>query len=540
MEGKIVVLFLMALLGGIVGGFGLSYIAYQPQVQNNQNTITNLQNQVANLNSTLEGLLNMSGALAQSIGELEARTLNRSTGPSYIISQMVVGEDTYVCMQNGTTGKLDYCSLDSSAVFNACTGNLTDGGTILIKGGHYVMTASFLVGDNTSVEGEGVATELVLGTGLVCPVVSNLNTTTGNMNITLRNFKINGNEDGVGASANYTTSGVRFARVNDSRIEDMYIENCWASCIRWDAGSSRNLVAHNTLEHARFGVFFSGDGFADKPSSISISNNFVRDVHGTAGIHGNGIFVMEGTNVVIDGNQVAECIDSGCEVHGCNYSTISDNVLNNNCKGILVRESYHVTVNGNSIYDTVFGKGSCGIWILGADNAFPCRDITVSGNAVYYTKLSSVRIENAIQVTVIGNTFDTTLATGEEGISVYLAANANVSGCAIIVANNIVRNATGQGIYVGTNGTYMNGCVIEGNTVFDCEGDGIRLGHVENSIVNGNVCHDNGGYGLSEAASNYNTYIGNNCYANTFGDFVDGRGPYSKVAHNMGDPQHDT
>jgi predicted PurR-regulated permease PerM len=62
LEGKIVGLFLIALIGGLVGGFGLSYIIYQPQVQNLQNTTNNLQNQVTKLNSTLQGLLNMSGA----------------------------------------------------------------------------------------------------------------------------------------------------------------------------------------------------------------------------------------------------------------------------------------------------------------------------------------------------------------------------------------------------------------------------------------------------------------------------------------------
>jgi len=62
LEGKIIGLFLIALIGGLVGGFGLSYIIYQPQVQNLQNTTNNLQNQVTNLNSTLQNLLNMSGA----------------------------------------------------------------------------------------------------------------------------------------------------------------------------------------------------------------------------------------------------------------------------------------------------------------------------------------------------------------------------------------------------------------------------------------------------------------------------------------------
>jgi hypothetical protein len=62
LEGKIVGLFLITLIGGLAGGFGLSYINYQAQVLNLQNTTKNLQNQVTSLNSTLQGLLNVSGA----------------------------------------------------------------------------------------------------------------------------------------------------------------------------------------------------------------------------------------------------------------------------------------------------------------------------------------------------------------------------------------------------------------------------------------------------------------------------------------------
>jgi hypothetical protein len=58
-EGKIIALFLVALLGGLGGGFGLSYIVYQPQIQNLLNTTANLQNLFADLNSTLVVLQNM-------------------------------------------------------------------------------------------------------------------------------------------------------------------------------------------------------------------------------------------------------------------------------------------------------------------------------------------------------------------------------------------------------------------------------------------------------------------------------------------------
>lgn len=86
MAGKIIGLFLIALIGGLTGGFGLSYIIYQPQVQNLQNTINNLHNQVTNLNSTLQGLLNMSGAGVSNQVQVSGTVSITQTGTIYFTS----------------------------------------------------------------------------------------------------------------------------------------------------------------------------------------------------------------------------------------------------------------------------------------------------------------------------------------------------------------------------------------------------------------------------------------------------------------------
>jgi hypothetical protein len=44
MEGKVIGLFLIALIGGLVGGFVLNYVIFQPQIENLQNTITDIKN----------------------------------------------------------------------------------------------------------------------------------------------------------------------------------------------------------------------------------------------------------------------------------------------------------------------------------------------------------------------------------------------------------------------------------------------------------------------------------------------------------------
>jgi hypothetical protein len=110
--GKIIALFIIALVGGLGGGFGLSYVVYQPKIQNLLNTTTNLQNQVAKLNSTLEGLLNMggigtknqvqvSGSVSQTqAGDIEFTSLNGTISTtalifSYHYSVLLVGGQSY-------------------------------------------------------------------------------------------------------------------------------------------------------------------------------------------------------------------------------------------------------------------------------------------------------------------------------------------------------------------------------------------------------------------------------------------------------------
>jgi len=116
LEGRIVGLFLIALIGGLAGGFGLSYISYQPQVQNLQNTTNNLQNQVTILNSTLQGLLNTSGAGANnqvqvtgtvqetqtnSIVFLNAETIGNSSAPRITTSSLIVNGQYSVILLGG-------------------------------------------------------------------------------------------------------------------------------------------------------------------------------------------------------------------------------------------------------------------------------------------------------------------------------------------------------------------------------------------------------------------------------------------------------
>jgi hypothetical protein len=67
MEKKLIVLFLIALIGGLGGGFGLSYVTYQPKIQNLQNEMNTLNSDLTRLNSTIEIIENRTWHEAHSL-----------------------------------------------------------------------------------------------------------------------------------------------------------------------------------------------------------------------------------------------------------------------------------------------------------------------------------------------------------------------------------------------------------------------------------------------------------------------------------------
>lgn len=89
MDNKAIAVVLIALLGGLIGGYGLGYVIYQPQIQSLQNDMDNLRNEfqliddtinagLGNLQTSLSALNTNLNAINSSLGDLQTSisTLN--------------------------------------------------------------------------------------------------------------------------------------------------------------------------------------------------------------------------------------------------------------------------------------------------------------------------------------------------------------------------------------------------------------------------------------------------------------------------------
>ena len=122
--------------------------------------------------------------LANRVGSLEgmlSHTINSTfyalqKPASYIVSAVTSGGTTYYCMQNGTTGKLDFWSTNASQVINFALGNLTANRVVsekvLIKG-NITLTHSILVSSYTDLEIQG---RITLATASNCEMIKQSST----------------------------------------------------------------------------------------------------------------------------------------------------------------------------------------------------------------------------------------------------------------------------------------------------------------------------------------------------------------------------
>ena len=72
-EKKLISLVFVALLAGVGGSYGFSYVIYQPQIQNLQNDLNNLNDRLDAMNSTLTNTQSQVSSLQSEISELDER-----------------------------------------------------------------------------------------------------------------------------------------------------------------------------------------------------------------------------------------------------------------------------------------------------------------------------------------------------------------------------------------------------------------------------------------------------------------------------------
>ena len=231
----------------------------------------------------------------------------------------------------------------------------------------------------------------------------------------------------------------------------------------------------------------------------------------------------------------------GIEINsdGC---TITDNILYNNCEGIMLFNSFNNSIINNTFISSYYGAGIL-LWHSNNNNVMEnnfskdglvvldsyhnnVSNNTVNGKPLVYLEgASNITVDNAGQVVIVSCDNITiqghNLSHTSVGINMLDTSNCLISG------NNISSNTC--------YGMHLDGCIgniISGNNISSNAFDGMELYYSNNNYILKNTIMKNGWNGIYFHFSGSNNILRNTISKNAGSIFLGASCHNNKVYHN--------
>jgi len=479
-EKKLIALVFIALLVGLGGGYGLGYTVYQPQNQNLQEALDNLNDRIETINSTL--------------ADLQLRL--RGIPVSYTV---FISGGTYYAEAN-FFGGTEYSGRDAATVIQQAIDALTSGGKVLIKAGTYDIASRIELKTDIALEGEGPGTILKAASGLQNnnAMISD-EAVPHDPEITYRCSVSNLYMDMNNVS---TSVGIWFKRVYDGVIDHVTIKGFnnmvegppepKGGALDIGSASRRGIISNCIADTCRsndadFHITLvdtyqkHGGGVIKNCFSINPQCNAIR---------GEGHVVIEGNVVVGDANNTVK----GIVLRG--PCTVSENVITN----VAASGAEAIRVAGDNVAEGSIVRGNIiynaytGIAVRQNESIVENNKIHLADNKAIHVinKVSRVQVKNnmiidadrGIEVEgdnneIHGNTVLDTRGTPAMDYGIRIPSGADNNR----VFFNVVNGATTANITDGGSGT-----VIWGNDGFVTESSGtvtLQNGQTEVTVTHG-------------------------------------------------------
>ena len=231
----------------------------------------------------------------------------------------------------------------------------------------------------------------------------------------------------------------------------------------------------------------------------------------------HGIYFNNVTYSQIDSVYVYDADDYGIYFNVSASSTISNNILESNLRGVYFNSSSNNIINSNNSNN----NSQHGIHIVSGSNNTIADNIS-NNNTGYGVWIDDSAYNNIIIGNIISN--------NSIGINIFNYADNN------IVTGNTSNNNSQHGIYLFSSSNN----IITGNTFNNNSQHGIYILSVSNNnTVTGNTVYDNGAgdtyHGIYLSGSDYNLVSSNNIY-DSAGDgdgiFIDSASEYNLIVGN--------
>jgi parallel beta-helix repeat protein len=269
-------------------------------------------------------------------------------------SYVIFTDGTTVYAKNGTTGQIDFSGADASQIINWAFGNLTSGRTwkekVIVKG-NITITSKILLPSYSILEIQGT---IVNGIG-VSDMITNIDTTKGNVQIEIIGGEINGNA----ASGVQTYHPIEFTNVKDTIIRGVTIHDSYCCSIAIQGNSTGVKILNCNLTRWNYDCGIAIYGFSNgNVTDTVIDGNTILGTNSSSSTSKSGIDVSYAYGITITNNEVSYCNQTGIALESTAFScVVSNNYVHHNQRyGIYVSGQHH-TVMGNIVkYNGVGGN----------------------------------------------------------------------------------------------------------------------------------------------------------------------------------------
>lgn len=422
------------------------------------------------------------------------------------------------------------------------------GGRLHIPAGRYRLTASLLLPSNIILEGDGDQATALVGTWTAASgesskgwtYVRNAKTDGTAENITVRNIGIDGAGDGTasGTPVGGVVTGLLFRRVKGVRVYNCRAYRVPGISIAYQGCERVRIIGNEVNQGGRDGI--TGMWYTDDLLDVVVADNLIKEVGD------DGIAIGASGDLENNSERARRISVTGNTIYGAGMSD-SDAAG----RGIWVDGVEDATIAGNVVSDT-FAAG-ISINSDGAGAKFRSRRVTVTGNVVRRAAiwnnatqpLVGIRCVGADACTIANNVVAEAVG---DGIYVNDATEIAVSGNTVEGCGSVLLSHFGIHLDGGTGIRNVFHCTVTGNTVKNNTG-GIRCNFTQKCPVTANTCVNNGrtGNGTQNNASGIilngdTTFVatGNVCYdtagagskTQTFGIVLTGGSPTAIINGN--------
>jgi len=403
---------------------------------------------------------------------IDLSTYNYSIDLSGYATSYIRSCDYVVCASDAddTTNCDAVCdqSSDETEINTGIDDVTTNGGTVCLSGGTFIIDGSIVMKDYVQLQGSGRGTIIQIKASTNVGHAIGESATNGH--ITVKDLTIDGNSGNAGIG-----EGIYFTSAPYTFIMDLYI--------------------HDT--NSGYVLTFGGSGVVlDDCDNSIMMNNWIDDC-GTAILstpRDSGMFVKNSDYCIIGNNILTANTLAGAMFDTCTFSSISGNVVLDS-----IGAGYWFENTDDSSITNNVAKGNA---LMGIRIYDGCEYNLVAMNTAQGNSQTGLSVEGDGHNTVSSN-----VITDNQNTGLGIASNHNTITSNSMLRNNLAGGAAYDGIALAGDHNFLSGNVVRADATTKTN-YGLNVNTGINNTVIGNDFHDSGKKNVND--NGVDTYMFNN------------------------------